>query len=975
MGLTGRLEEELRGDFDRLPGGVQLAVALSAATRIEPELVRAMRLTALPRLDVGAESDLWFGDLVGARGPDAVSLRAEALPVLREALARRLRDAEPSEPIRLVWHVLDAVHRPVLPPTLYLEEQVTRLALSGSAEDLAEAARRLRRAHYSLVVERRDGIADWAFGAWRRLPRSVLATRAAWRLAQVVNKRLDPDRVSVADVPPDLTPQDAWFVEDDVGTAELPVSLGDGVLRLGGERGDGEVLTAVATDPVLVEVTTAAGSRVVRVRAGGEALVAVPAGAVRVRTSRRHAYDLRELPRPGVLPVFGPRGGAATGEVLPSTLLERAPWLAEPVLDDNLPELTRWLSGSAAVAVRLLYEPRGDGLTEVAAGLARTARAAGWDVRRALPATVADPARPVGGAAEQPGRTPERHRSDRVLDTAEGFVPAGGAEPDPAGSFASAGGAVSDAAGDVVPVSDAAGGSVPAGGAVGRLLVVEDTAVWPPAHLAHFLDDPAAGPLRVVVLDRSPGRWWEALQECLPEAEVSQSRVTPPQCSPTRLARAFGDALDITVVPPAVPSPAPPATVAMTALAAALTVRGHAPPPDDPARLAAHLLACEAESWPRLLGRRVPGLAEAVLSVTLAGPVTREAARRLVEEAPGGSAALLDAVTRCYPPDAGDEVVGIRTRPLVADLVDAVAAGAPRLNLAGRAVRAVFDRLVAREDDVARHALARVAAADGVGPRALVREVAATRPDLVATSPDVVLAALAASADPETVEEVVSRLPPGGSADFGACLLLERSLAADLPPTTRARRRLELGRRLAAASLPLRALATAERAVTDLRWLVASAPARYKPLLAEGYGLLVEVAGEPRRGGAARAAVALLDELRDAESSPSKRELVMRLVGYGRQLAAASGGAGAVEETARAVDIYRALARSDADRFAAELAVALSRHAHRLAEAGDRAAASAAAGEASRRFAGLTGSVAVAYREEAALAAALRRAL
>src|SRR5262249_24520346 len=64
-------------------GAGDLAVPLSVAVRIEPELIRAIRLAVLPYLDVAAESDLWFSDLVASRGPDSIVLKPEVLPGLR----------------------------------------------------------------------------------------------------------------------------------------------------------------------------------------------------------------------------------------------------------------------------------------------------------------------------------------------------------------------------------------------------------------------------------------------------------------------------------------------------------------------------------------------------------------------------------------------------------------------------------------------------------------------------------------------------------------------------------------------------------------------------------------------------------------------------------------------------------------------------------------------------------------------------
>ncbi|QSY49702.1 hypothetical protein [Streptomyces griseocarneus] len=76
----------------------ELAVLLSTATRIEPELMRAVRLTAAPRLDVAAETELWFGDLVERRASGHIVLRRDLLPELRQELARQLATAREDAP-------------------------------------------------------------------------------------------------------------------------------------------------------------------------------------------------------------------------------------------------------------------------------------------------------------------------------------------------------------------------------------------------------------------------------------------------------------------------------------------------------------------------------------------------------------------------------------------------------------------------------------------------------------------------------------------------------------------------------------------------------------------------------------------------------------------------------------------------------------------------------------------------------------
>ena len=79
--------------------GRALAVLLSIAARIEPELMRAVRLRVAPGLDVAAEVDLWFGDLVTHGGFGYVVLNPQLLDELRAELAEKLRQAGEDDPI------------------------------------------------------------------------------------------------------------------------------------------------------------------------------------------------------------------------------------------------------------------------------------------------------------------------------------------------------------------------------------------------------------------------------------------------------------------------------------------------------------------------------------------------------------------------------------------------------------------------------------------------------------------------------------------------------------------------------------------------------------------------------------------------------------------------------------------------------------------------------------------------------------
>ncbi|GAA3868994.1 hypothetical protein GCM10022243_38230 [Saccharothrix violaceirubra] len=191
--------EEFRRVLDRnpVPGGVQLTVALSLATRIEPELVRAVRVRVLPHLDVGAESDFWFGPWIGARRPHVVTLRQDLLSLLWETLRRWHGDRTYPHLGRL-GEVVDRVHRDQS-PAFRLEEEVRRLTYldPGGAE---AAGRVLRRATRAIADDGDPRFLGWLAGARRRLPAAALDTTDGWHLLLVAGGHRPekfPDRPSV----------------------------------------------------------------------------------------------------------------------------------------------------------------------------------------------------------------------------------------------------------------------------------------------------------------------------------------------------------------------------------------------------------------------------------------------------------------------------------------------------------------------------------------------------------------------------------------------------------------------------------------------------------------------------------------------------------------------------------------------------------------------------------------------------------
>ncbi|WP_328678019.1 CHAT domain-containing protein [Streptomyces sp. NBC_00343] len=279
------------------PGALELAILLSFTTRIEPELIRAVRLRLLPSLNAGDEADLWFCDWIGARAPEAIALLPQCLPYLRAELVERL---EQQPRLREVRKIVSELHHG-LSPALLLEEQITWESLVGD-KDTADAY--LQRALHALVREGRSGLADWFAEAWGRLPEQARSTVGGWALANASKahvRYLDPGQA------PEIDLASVELIAEAVGEARLGVLREAGTLLLGQVRGPQAAAILVPdTHPRVVEVVEGDRRRTVRVAAGHVVSVPVRPGSVGLRTGGGQVYEIGEF-GPVVPPVLPER--------------------------------------------------------------------------------------------------------------------------------------------------------------------------------------------------------------------------------------------------------------------------------------------------------------------------------------------------------------------------------------------------------------------------------------------------------------------------------------------------------------------------------------------------------------------------------------------------------------------------------------------------------------------------------------------
>ncbi|MEV4008975.1 CHAT domain-containing tetratricopeptide repeat protein [Nonomuraea angiospora] len=244
-----------------------------------------MRLRLFPELSVGAEADLWGSQWVTHRSPRYLVLRPDVLPTLRAGLRDLLRTARDADRSLPIWEIISAAHAD-LTPALLLEERLTWLAVSGEG-DPAMIERELATALRALVLENRTGVAEWAIGAWRRLPAEVLTTTAAWQLASVAGQYFPVRPVPGSSSA--VTPGDVAAIAGAIGAnVQLRVLLDGARLLLGDVHGPGvRAIEVPDTDPRIVEIEFGDGQRVpIRVGDGEVVSVNVAEGPVTLHTSR-----------------------------------------------------------------------------------------------------------------------------------------------------------------------------------------------------------------------------------------------------------------------------------------------------------------------------------------------------------------------------------------------------------------------------------------------------------------------------------------------------------------------------------------------------------------------------------------------------------------------------------------------------------------------------------------------------------------
>lgn len=172
------------------PGSRELAMLASLARRVEPQLLRALRLELAPERRAADEADLWFSPIVETAAATGLVFDPEVLPVLQRRLAE-----DPLRRLDATWHLMFRLRarvpfeerdRAPFSTWLLVHEELTWWAVRGGPSNAQDAARidmLFGWVQHSLTDEGTSSdAAIWIRSAESLIPRQVWALPGAARL-------------------------------------------------------------------------------------------------------------------------------------------------------------------------------------------------------------------------------------------------------------------------------------------------------------------------------------------------------------------------------------------------------------------------------------------------------------------------------------------------------------------------------------------------------------------------------------------------------------------------------------------------------------------------------------------------------------------------------------------------------------------------------------------------------------------------
>jgi type VI secretion system protein ImpC len=264
----------------------ELACVASLAARIEPQLLRLLRLQLTPGAPVSAEAELWFSDLVAERAATGIVL----IQPHRETLQRLLRVDR--ERLDRAYALIESLHRDSA-PALRIEEELTYRSLIG---DVDRARVLLRSLVATLIAPQRPGVSRWLTRALVRMPRGLMTLEEAQMLALGTALRTG----ETTPLPEDsATGGGGWhWLKPSSSEVEVSINWRRGAIEFGPRTMRGaHQLRVPDSNPVLIELISGSGTtrpQRVRLNPTTRTLVEIDGDVIEISVVGGGSWRLRE---------------------------------------------------------------------------------------------------------------------------------------------------------------------------------------------------------------------------------------------------------------------------------------------------------------------------------------------------------------------------------------------------------------------------------------------------------------------------------------------------------------------------------------------------------------------------------------------------------------------------------------------------------------------------------------------------------
>ena len=310
MAPTPTAVQRLKQVRKEWPEVAVLAEPLVLAVRIEPELLRDVRIALFPASHASLEANLYFSALISQRTPEWLSIDPPLAHALQKRLAARIRrGGKDEERVRCIRAMVERAHSAV-PFEIAREEQIIWMSVK-QAGGKAEARRAVNEVLRDVLMRMLQGsseasvaLARWFAGAAKRMPPLARETESFALLVFASSSILGGRKIE-AQVKATLGTFEelARYLPQSAKRVTVWGALTTRGLHLRPEQYAGYQRVEVPlTNPVLLEARPENGNPIlVQVSPGQAVFVPLPAGVITMRTLTRDLLIFR--PRSATTPL------------------------------------------------------------------------------------------------------------------------------------------------------------------------------------------------------------------------------------------------------------------------------------------------------------------------------------------------------------------------------------------------------------------------------------------------------------------------------------------------------------------------------------------------------------------------------------------------------------------------------------------------------------------------------------------------